>query len=283
MSEERNERNAIFGASGNTAVPRADARANMGLDIPVEIAPLPSLGKVYPHNSPLHLCETVEIKAMTTREEDILTNRALIKTGKVVSALIKSCLANPDIRVEELIAGDRNALMMAIRITGYGADYEGELQCSACEAKFSHEFDLAQLPIKNLDIEPTSLGCNEFEFILPKSNRRVTFKYLNGKDEEEMMARAEVLKRKNMMAQENLVSTKLFYSILSVEGISERGQMSQFINNMPARDSLALRKYMDLHEPGIEMKQDTVCPQCNHTEEVVVPMGVTFFWPNAAR
>lgn len=282
MSEERNERNAIFG-NPPAAAPRADIRASMGVDIPTETVPLPSLGKVYQSGSPLHQVETVEIRPMTTREEDILTNRALIKTGKVVTALIKSCLADSAISVPEMIAGDRNALMMAIRITGYGPEYTGELQCPECDIKFQHEFNLGELPIKNLDIEPVNPGTNEFEFVLPLTKRRVTFKYLNGKDEEDMMARQENLKKKNMMGQENLITTKLFYSILSVEGLNDKSQISAFVNSMPARDSLALRKYMDSHEPGVEMKQDSQCPSCGHTEEVSVPMGVAFFWPNAAR
>jgi hypothetical protein len=217
---------------------------------------------------------------MTTREEDILTNRALIKTGKVVTTLIKSCIVDPNINVQEMIASDRNAIMTAIRITGYGSEYGGELQCSDCGAKYQHEFDLSKLPIKFLEIEPVTHGQNEFEFFLPHSKKRVTFKFLTGKDEEDILARQEALKKKSLNGQDNLITTKLLYSIVSVEGLSERSQIATFINNMPARDSLALRKYMDKHEPGIEMKQIASCTSCGHTEEVAVPMGVSFFWPN---
>ncbi len=282
MSEERNERNAIFGSGGPAAAAgAANVRSSMGIDIPSEIVPLPTQGKIYAEGSALHGKETVEIRPMTTREEDILTNRALIKKGTVVTALIKSCLMDPDINVKDLIAGDRNALMVAIRVTGYGADYTGELECSECNAKYQHQFDLGQLPIKALDIDPVAVGTNEFAFVLPMTKKKVTFKYLTGRDEEDIMARQEAMKKKAINGADNVVTTRLLYSIVSIEGLPDRSQIVTFINNMPARDSLALRKYMDDHEPGVEMKQIASCTACGSSEEVAVPMGVKFFWPNA--
>lgn len=284
MSEERNEKNAIFGSGGpSAAAAAANIKSSMGLDIPTEIVPLPSQGKIYKVDTALHGKETLEIRPMTTREEDILTNRALIKKGTVVTALIKACLVNPDIDVKDLIAGDRNALMIAIRVTGYGADYTGELECSECNAKFQHEFDLAQLPIKPLDIDPVSIGTNEFAFTLPLTKKKVTFKYLTGRDEEDIIARQEAMKKKAINGADNVVTTRLLYSVVTIEGCPDRSQVVNFINNMPARDSLALRKYMDDHEPGVEMKQIASCTACGASEEVEVPMGVKFFWPNAER
>lgn len=285
MSDERNERSAIFGSTpgANPVAGAASVRSSMGVDIPVEVIPLPSKGKVYPPGHALHMKETVEIRPMTTREEDILTNRALLKTGKVVTALVKSCLVDPDINVLEMIAADRNALMTAIRITGYGTEYVGELQCSECEAKYSHEFDLSQLPIKGLDIDPVTPGTNEFEFMLPVTKRRATFKFLTGRDEEDILARQEALKKKSVQGQDNLVTTRLLYSIVSIEGLTSRAEISSFIGGMPARDSMKLRQYIDDNEPGVEMKQSAECTACGHVEEVTVPMGVTFFWPNARK
>ena len=282
MSDERNERNAIFGqqhAQQNQNV--AQVKTSLGVETPVEVVPMPSLGKLYSAESSLGDRTTLDIRPMTTREEDILTNRALIKKGTVITELIKSCLSDKSVNVAELVAGDRNALMVAVRITGYGAEYKGDLTCTECSAKFDHEFDLAQLPIKVLDIEPVRQGTNEFAFTLPMSKRNVTFKFLTGKDEEDISARQETLKKKQLHGHENLVTTKLQYSIISVDGVTDRNQITQFISNMPARDSLALRSYIDKHEPGIEMKQNATCPSCGHAEEVGVPMGVSFFWPNA--
>ena len=98
-----------------------------GLTIPTELAPLPSKGLIYPEGSSLHGKESLEIRAMTAREEDILTNRAYIKQKSVINELIKSCLIDKSVNPEDMIAGDRNAVMTSLRITGYGADYKVEV------------------------------------------------------------------------------------------------------------------------------------------------------------
>src|SRR3954469_15055994 len=121
--------------------------------VPTETIPLPSSGKVYPVSHPLHGQFAVAIRAMTARDEDILTSRALLKQGKVISALLRSCLMDKSIDCDELLIGDRNAIMVGIRVTGYGAEYKVETSCPACDSRFKHQFDLSQLPIKRLEAD----------------------------------------------------------------------------------------------------------------------------------
>lgn len=290
MSEDREQKNAVFSQQGPAGIdprmPRQSAaekaKADFGLDIPHEVVPLPSSGKVYPSSSPLHGTELVEIKAMTAREEDILTSRALLKKGTVVTELIKSCLVDKTINPLDLLSGDRNALMIAIRITGYGAEYNVELECGECGVKSPHAFDLGALPIKRLDIEPSQPGSNVFDFLLPYSKKVVKFKFMTGRDEEEIMMLNEKQKKLALGAESN-VTTNLLYAVLAIDGIEDRAKIANFIKNMPARDSLALRNYVKDNEPGIEMKQHTVCNSCGHSEEVSMPLGVTFLWPSAGR
>jgi hypothetical protein len=290
MSEEREQRNQVFtGPAAPTGVdPRiptttaADkARADFGLEIlPAELVPLPSAGAVYPANSPLHKCEVVEIKAMTAREEDILTNTAFMKKGTIITELIKSCLINKSVNPLDLLTGDRNALMVAIRITGYTADYEVEVTCNECGAKSPRTFDLGELPIKRLEISPVSPGLNLFEFVLPACKKTVRFKFLTGRDEEEIMATSAKQKKLGINT-ETTVTTGLLYSIVSIDGVEDRSKIANFVRMMPARDSLALRNYISTSEPGITMKQELTCPTCDHTEEVNMPMGISFLWPSA--
>lgn len=253
---------------------------SLGSDVQTELIPLPSLGKIYPQEFPLHNCEKVEIRPMTAREEDILTSRALAKKGTIVTELIKSCLVDKNVNVNTLISGDRNALMVAIRVTGYGAEYDVDINCPACSHKYKNTFDLNSLPIKTLDVDPVEQGKNEFEFILPMSKKRITFKLLNGFDEEDINAKNEKMKKLGNQI-DNLVTTRLNHSIVSVDGDYNRANIYNFVSKMRAGDSLAFRKYMDKIEPGIEMKQEITCPSCDHSEEVTVPIGVTFFWPNS--
>lgn len=289
MSEEREQRNQVFAAGGAPAHdPRIQAmtavekvKAEFGLDIPVEVVPLPSAGKTYPPTHPLHNKETVEIRAMTAREEDILTSKALLKKGTVITELIKSCLVDRTVNPIDLLSGDRNALMVAIRITGYGAEYDAETTCGECGTKAPQQFNLGELPITRLEIEPASPGMNLFEFLLPYSKRTVRFKFMTGRDEEEIVATQERQKKLNLQS-DTAVTTNLLYSIVSIDGIDDRAKIASFVKVMPARDSLALRNYIRNNEPGIVMKQELSCPSCGHSEETSMPIGISFLWPAAA-
>lgn len=294
MSDDRDNKNAVFSQQGQPSLPAGvdprmprqsaaeKVKADFGLDIPQELVPLPSMGKVYPPDSPLHGLDVVEIKAMTAKEEDILTSRALLKKGTVISELIKSCVVDRSINTLDMLSGDRNALMVAIRITGYGAEYSVELECAECGAKTPHAFDLGALPLKRLEIEPIQLGMNIFEYQLPYSKKRVQFKFMTGRDEEEILHMNEKQKKLSLGTESN-VTTNLLYAITAIDGVSDRSKIASFVKMMPARDSLALREYIRENEPGIVMRQDTACQACGFEEEVSMPLGVTFLWPQARR
>lgn len=292
-TDDREQRNAVFSGGVNAPPPGVDPRmpmqsaadkvkAEFGLDIPLETVPLPSSGKVYPQGSTLFNAETVEIRAMTAREEDILTSRALLKKGTVITELVKSCLVDRSINPNELLGGDRNALMVAIRITGYGPDYKAEIECTECGTKSPHDFNLGELPVRRLGIDPVTPGLNLFEFVLPHSRKKVKFRFLTGRDEEDIMATAERQKKLGLSTESN-VTTNLMHAIVSIDGIDDRSKISNFIKYMPARDSLALRNYIKENEPGVVMKQETSCPSCGYSEEVAMPLGVNFLWPSSGR
>jgi len=279
MSSDRSSHNKVFSGQ-QSGIPTSNVmKDDFNYEVPVELVPLPSGGTVYPVGSPLHGQDTVEVRAMTAREEDILTSRALIKKGTVITHLIKSCMTNKDVEVHKMISGDRNALMIALRITGYGQSYDVDVTCPSCEVKSKQAFDLAELPIKQLEIEPVDVGQNLFRFELPMTKKTVQFKFLTGLDEQEIMTISE-RKKKSGFQGDNLVTMRLKYAIVSIEGITDKSKINSFIRNMPARDSLALRKYIDKNEPGIEMKSWMDCPACFEQSEVRLPMGAGFFWPD---
>lgn len=253
---------------------------DFGLDIPAETVPLPSLGLVYPPDHPLHGAETVDIRPMTAREEDILTSRALIKKGTVITHLIESCMIDKSIRANDLISGDRNALMIALRITGYGAEYKAEITCPECDTQSKYAFDLSEMPINRLGAEPDNPGENSFTFILPYTKKEVKFKFLTGSDEEELQ-RTESRRKKMGQLSESNITTRLESAIISIAGVTDRAKINHFIRNMPARDSRALRKYIDEIEPGIDLTAWFECPACGEGSELGVPLGVSFFWPDA--
>lgn len=252
---------------------------DFGLEIPAETIPLPSNGLCYPEGHPLHLVETIDIRPMTAREEDILTSKALIKKGTVITELIKSCLIDKAIDPDTMISGDRNAVMTALRITGYGSDYTVGVTCPDCGEESKQEFDLAALPIKRLTGEAIG-NDNLFEFELPFCKKPIQFKFMTGADEA-YMQKMQNQKKKKQLGQDSLITDRYKHQVTSVAGITDKTKISFFIRNMPAKDSRALRNYMDEIEPGIEMKAWMDCPNCLETSEVRLPLGASFFWPDA--
>lgn len=285
MSEEHNQPNnperrgnEVFGGQQQRVVSEPTWS-----DIPFEMVPLPSAGTIYPPTSPLnkaHLDDgKIAIKVMTAREEDILTNQAYLKTGKVIEELLRACMMNKEIDVNDMIAGDRNAVMVAIRMIGYDRWYPGMVECGRCEHEWENTFDLAELSIKRLEIKPVEEGENLFSYTLPKSGHRVLFKFLTGKDEEEMEVVAERRKKLGHRG-ESRVTDRLQYAIVEFEGTRKKQDIVKAIDRMRALDSTALRKYMAKHEPGMDMGQEVVCESCGHRQEVSMPIGVKFFYPD---
>jgi hypothetical protein len=273
--EQKN--NAVFGGSEFAANPTVNVTPAVD-DIPYERVKLPSEGKVYAENTTLHNKKELDIRVMTAREEDILTSRALIKKGTVITELLRACIMDKSVDIQEMVAGDRNAIMVAVRISGYGREYPAEIVCNNCGHKFENDFDLGKLTLKKLGIEPVEEGKNLFKFTLPMSKSEVLFKFLTGKDEEEIDIIQTKMKKLGQVV-DNLVTTRLKRSIVSIDGNEDKGYIARFVDRMRAGDSKALRRYVDKHEPGVNMKQEAECPACGDREEVHMPLGSSFFWP----
>jgi len=249
-------------------------------EIPIESVPLPSQGKVYPPGTSLHNREFIDIKSMTAREEDILMSSALIKQGKVLSQLLSSCIVDKTIDPSDLLSGDRNAIMVSIRITGYGANYDAITICPKCSAKSTQSYNLGDLSIKRLEIQPVGEDQNVFQFKLPVTGKTVYFKFLSGKEEEERSISISRMRRlTGGKSVDRDVTSRLEYQAVAIDGIEDRNAISQFISKMPARDSRALRKYIKDNEPGIDLSVDMKCPECLKQGRVALPIGASFFWP----
>lgn len=269
--------NSMFQSEKSSRVEELSKR--LGFDIPVEEVTLPSEGKLYPSDHPFHNSKSVAIRSMTAREEDLLTSSALLKSGTVIDKLIESCLINKSVKSETLLSGDRNALLVAIRVVGYGSDYKVKATCPQCENQFPHNFELNKLQIKRLGAEPVAQGRNEFEYALPLSKLKVSFKLLTGADEKEI-SQSDERKKKVTGLLETRVTNRLLHSIVSINGEEDRSKLSLIVSNLRAGDSRALRKYMDKIEPQLAMAQFAKCTQCGEESELDVPIGANFFFPD---
>ena len=236
--------------------------------LPTETIELPSKGLLYPADSELAK-GTVEIKYMTAKEEDILTNQSYIKDGTVLDKLMKSLIVT-ECDYNDLLIGDKNAIMVASRVLGYGGkykfDYLGEEQ----------EIDLALVENKELKEELFQNRVNEFSFTLPYSKNEVTFKLLTQKDEQAITRELNGLKKIKKDHSPEL-TTRLKYLITSIEGKRDTKDIRNFVDNyLLAKDSRALREYIKEIQPDVDL---TFFPD-DGTNRVNIPIGISFFWPD---
>ena len=231
---------------------------------PTEIIDLPSKGLVYSKDNPLSEGK-VEMKYMTAKSEDILTNQSYIEKGIVLDKLLEDLIVTK-INIKDLIVGDKNALLIAARVLGYGKDYTFTLKGE------EHTVDLSTLENKEFDIIS---GTNEFSFTLPSSGNEITYKILNGHDENLIDQEIKGLKKLNKNSSAEL-STRLKYIITSVGGDRDVKTIREFVDNyLLARDSRALREHIKENQPDVNLSYIL-----DGGEEVTIPINLNFFWPD---
>lgn len=246
---------------------------------PTEEVSLPSKGLIYPTDSPLSK-GVVEMKYMTAKEEDILTNESLIKKGTVIDKLLQSLIVTP-INYDDLVIGDKNALLIAARVLGYGKDYS--VKFTHKDEEITHTIDLTELEDKELEekhlIKPNH---NEFSFTLPTLKKELTFKLLTHSDEQKIENELKGLKKAK--ADYGELSTRLKYIIQSIDGDRDSKTIRNFVDNqLLARDSRALREYIRKVQPDVNLSFDYEDEFTGETKRGVnVPLNLTFLWPDFA-
>lgn len=245
-------------------------------NLPTETVELPSKGLLYPIENPLS-SGTVEMKYMTAKEEDILSNQNYIKNGTVFDKLLKSLIVS-SINYDDLTIGDKNAILIAARILGYGKDFQIKYPHPITGEEEIVNVDLAELKNKNVNYSALS-NINEFNFTLPKSQNTVTFKILTHKDERQIEEEVKGLKKINLSAE---VTTRLKRAIIGINGDREPKTIREFVDNyLLASDARALREYMKTVSPDLDLTFTFVGSDGYTEEGVDLPLGVSFFYPSA--
>ena len=247
---------------------------------PTEEVTLPSKGLIYPEESPLKK-GAIEMKYMTAREEDILTNQNYIKSGIVIDKLLESLIVTP-IDYNELLTGDKNAIMVAARILGYGEKYDFKYKNPSTGEHENVTIDLTTIEDKPLNEALFSSGKNSFDFILPASKLPITFKFLTHGDEKAIEAEIKGLKKINKESTFDL-STRMKYIITSINGDFEKATIRTFVDNqLLARDSRALRNHIKEIIPDVDLTFDFEGLNGHLEEKINLPINVNFFWPDAS-
>lgn len=239
---------------------------------------LPSEGFFYKDGK-----SSVEVKYLTASEDDILYSPELIKNGKVFDALLNAIVLDKDLRPEQMLVGDRNAIIMHARINGIGEDYRhDEIQCESCEEAFEPEVNLKNLKKRKLEIKPDQ--NLEYEFVLPTMKIPIKFRLLTGEDETALnkFIQASGDKKKGTSSKTSpIVTERYLRQIMEVNGRrNDKLYVRKLIEAMPLKDSLAFREYVKLITPGIDLKYDVTCEHCGHSFEHELTLNpIRLFYP----
>lgn len=250
---------------------------------PTEFVELPSKGLAYSEDHPLHGKDVIEIRYMTAKDEDILTSETLLKKGIALERLLENIIVDKTINPKSMLIGDRNAVIIAARASGYGNAYETRTTCPNCGTGAEITFDLTSPKIQELNYENleflTKNKAGNFVIKLPQTQFAVEVRLLTGEDEQ-YLAKLAQSKKKNKLG-DSAMTDQYKLMIASVEGVTDKTTLAKFIELMPAADSRFLRKAYKTIIPNIRITEDFSCTSCGHEQELEVSFGADFFWPDS--
>lgn len=244
---------------------------------PTEFVELPSKGLFYPEGHPLHNQTVIEIKHMTAKEEDILTSEALLRNELAIDRLLESVIINREIKVGDLLLGDKNAILIATRVTGFGPFYDVTAPCPSCGEKSDYTFDLNELKPQDNEL-PEGVrieGQGVFSFGLPVSKVRIYVRLLTSRDEKRIAS----LIGGNGSASP--ITGLLKSIVVQANEHTDPKLLNKFIESMPLPDVKHLRNTYDVIKPDLDLRFDITCPLCHEEGKVGMPMTAAFFWPNS--
>lgn len=283
-NEERLGGSKVSNTSPTAAVANASASSPAPLEFvrPTSLVSLPSGGRFYPEGHPLHGVSEVEVRHMTTAEEDILTSRVLLRKGTAIDKFLER-LITLDVDPNDLLLGDKSALIVQARVDGYGAEYTTQVQCPACSARIKHTFDLFDHQIvEGLNVDEINgvAATDRNTFIISIDNGwEVEVRALNGHDEKRMSKAIQQRTKAGM--SESSIQEQLRQMIVSVSGHTDRSTVNKAIQHMTGKHSRMIRDVYSKVIPNVDLKQEVTCVECLTTSEMEVPLTSDFFWPKS--
>lgn len=249
---------------------------------PKETIILPSRGKYYQSGHPLRENGgKLDIKYMTAKEEDILTNTNLIQNQTVVDKLLESLIIHEGVKHTDLTLGDLEATLVASRVLAYGKDYLVEIQCNKCNEPVKQNIDLTQLDVpeeKDL-IDVDEKGYHTF---ITETGKKISIKVMTRGDELEIEKNKKSIEKQFGKASSSEVTSRLKKIIVSIDGVTDKNELFKMIDNLLTKDTKDIRKEFEKINPSIDMKMKVTCPSCGFVTEGDIPIGINFLWPDAS-
>jgi hypothetical protein len=263
-----------------TPPPQTMNEGGFSFVVPTEFVELPSEGRYYPEGHPLCGETSLEIKQMTAKEEDMLTSRTLLKKGVALDRVLASVITNKSIDPDSLLIGDRNAIIVATRVSGYGNIYSTNVNCPSCGTAQEYSFDLNDADIYagvDTELDITDNNDGTFNVVLPRTGITATFRLLNGYDEKKISSGAELDKKQKV---ERNVTRQLSSMLVAANGDSSAQAINYLVENLPSVDSRHLRMAYRQTAPNVDLTQHFECSACGHEQDMEVPLSADFFWPD---
>jgi len=266
----------------NDSIGIATGATDLKFITPTEFVELPSRGQFYPPTHPLHNQDVVEIKHLTTKEEDILTSVTLLRKGIALERMLQNIIVDKRIKVEDLLLGDKSALIVAARLHGYGSEYSTTITCVQCEERQKYTFELDSLKLHFPEEKFTTehqivrTDSGTFLFPLPKTQYTIEVRFLTAADEKRLVQNQEHRKKKNF--PEASTSDFLRSIIVSVNSVCDEASINEFISTLPALQARYIRKMYEELLPTLDMTHPFNCISCGHEGVMEVPLTTDFFW-----
>jgi hypothetical protein len=237
-----------------------------------EAIKLPSKGLFYPSR-----ISEVNVEYMTSKDEDLLTTPSLIENGTVLDILLKRKIKTAGVIPDELLAGDRNALLLFLRTSSYGAEYTVQVPDPRTGIPFKTTVDLLKLRYKEPTEQPDEYG--HFTVEIPMRKKTVTFKLLTSGEENLMFKKAEAVKDAYNLEFNEYNTMKLKAHIVAINEKTDRSYIDKFIDAMPALDAVTIRRKILTVSPDVDMAYEFMAND-GYKFNANLSVGIDFFFPS---
>lgn len=280
QSEKKENSNVVVLQNTSQAIPKYDPNGygqnitdqiDTDLVVGFDTVKLPSKGLFYRNK-----ISEVVVEYLTSKDEDILTTPALIENNTLIDVLIKNKLKTKGLEVEEMLSGDKNAILVFLRASSYGKDYDVIVTDPYNGNSFQAKVDLTKLKYKEIAVHPDE--NLHFTLELPMRKKFVKFRLITDNDLKRIIRQAETKKEATGQPFLELLSMRLKAAIVSIDGKTDRTYINSFVDAMPALDSLTLRRKIDEITPDVNFKYEFISPG-GYPFEASVQMGPDFFFP----
>lgn len=195
-------------------------------DIQYDVLPLPSNGETYSHKK-----NRLPVSFLTASDEDFITSPNLYRDGKIIDVLLKRKIMDKTIDPNSLCKGDRDAIILWLRATGYGPEFPITVHDPELDTEYETVIDLTKIETKPFILKGDANGNFDYQ---TKSGNLIKFKFLNHYDELRLieMSREDNLNVKRFRLNRIVEELKTELKNDKVLSLNDRNKLSASIGTI---------------------------------------------------